>query len=377
MRDAFLALSDDLAPAGGRNGGYSLMAMAAVVITTVCLSLGGLFLGAHVALAAEPVTRHLSLPRPVVARVLEPAGVVLGWGCWLGAVLLSIWPPRDDWRGWATFALVLSPPGCVLRFYLALWLNGRLAAFSLGTFAANVGGTAVLGMAWDLAHAPVGGAIGCQVLQGRRRRLLRLPDDRVDVGGGAGRAAAAARVRLRRWRCSSPSWAGCGGRTASAPCDAAERVDGGVAAVGGRGQPLAVDGATANEGTSQAALCPLASTWNFLERLLAAGGHSDFRLASPDPVSRPRLLVFTLRHGHRRRPAHHAADVRGQKRRRRPLPLHSAHALPPVPRRRGGLARSVPEQPLTMASTATPSAASATGPPTSATAGTLEPTSAR
>ncbi|KAK6851872.1 hypothetical protein PG995_011997 [Apiospora arundinis] len=27
-------------------------------------------------------------------------------------------------------------------------------------------GTAVLGMAWDLAHVPSGGVIGCQVLQG-------------------------------------------------------------------------------------------------------------------------------------------------------------------------------------------------------------------
>ncbi|PHH84597.1 hypothetical protein CDD83_1679 [Cordyceps sp. RAO-2017] len=92
--------------------------------------------------------------------------VLLGWGCWLGAVLLSVWPPRDFWRGRATLALVFAPPGCLLRFYLAALLNGRRPAFPLGTFAANVFGCAVLAMAWDIAHVPVGGYVGCQVLQG-------------------------------------------------------------------------------------------------------------------------------------------------------------------------------------------------------------------
>ncbi|KAJ6441515.1 CrcB-like protein [Purpureocillium lavendulum] len=170
IRDVFLAMSNDLvAPEFGthavsRNGGYSFMAMLAVIITTVCLSLGGLFVGAHIALASERFIP--SIPFPFTRRVLDPLMVFLGWGCWLGAVLLSIFPPHDNWRGRATFALVFAPLGCLLRFYLSLWLNGRIAGFPLGTFAANVFGTAVLGMAWDIANVPIGGLVGCQVLQG-------------------------------------------------------------------------------------------------------------------------------------------------------------------------------------------------------------------
>ncbi|KAL6859233.1 CrcB-like domain-containing protein [Trichoderma novae-zelandiae] len=168
IRDIFLALSDQMVTPGlgipGRNGGYSFMALLAVTITTVSLSLSGLIIGAHLAIALERLTP--SIPYPVTRRILDPLGVLLGWGCWLGAVLMAIFPPHDEWRGEILFALVFAPLGCLARFYLAIRLNAKLASFPLGTFAANVGGTAVLGMAWDIAHARVGGLAGCQVLQG-------------------------------------------------------------------------------------------------------------------------------------------------------------------------------------------------------------------
>lgn len=169
IRDIFLALSNDLAPPGSettvaRNGGYSFMALLAVIIITVTVSLSGLFLGAHLAIASEPLTP--SLPYQFTRQFVDRLGVFLGWGCWVGAVLLSALPPHHDWRGDATFALVFAPLGALLRFYVSLWLNGRKPAFPLGTFAVNVLGTAVLGMAWDLQRVPLGGVVGCQVLQG-------------------------------------------------------------------------------------------------------------------------------------------------------------------------------------------------------------------
>jgi len=72
-------------------------------------------------------------------------------------------------------ALVLAPVGCILRYVLALKLNGIVSNFPLGTFAANIFGTAVIGMAYDLQHVALGqgyaagiggGLVGCQVLQG-------------------------------------------------------------------------------------------------------------------------------------------------------------------------------------------------------------------
>ncbi|KAI5457760.1 CrcB-like protein-domain-containing protein [Mariannaea sp. PMI_226] len=170
IKDVFLALSNEMPtpvdPSSpvSRNGGYSFMALLGVLITTISLSLGGLFVGAHLAIGLERVIP--SIPFTFCRRVLDPLAVLLGWGCWLGAVLMSIFPPHDSWRGQATFALVFAPLGCLARFYLALYLNGKVATFPLGTFAANIIGTVVLGMAWDIAHVPIGGVVGCQVLQG-------------------------------------------------------------------------------------------------------------------------------------------------------------------------------------------------------------------
>ncbi|KAI1172967.1 CrcB-like protein-domain-containing protein [Nemania sp. FL0916] len=176
IRDVFLALSNDLPMPDGaataRNGGYSFLALLAVTIGTISLSFTGLYVGIHLAGALEPVIP--SLRYPVSRKVIDPLAVVLAWGSWIGAVILSIVPPdrhispaaSEFWRGRATFALVFAPLGCLIRFYASTHLNGRFAAFPLGTFAVNVGGTAVLGLAWDLAHVPEGGVIGCQVLQG-------------------------------------------------------------------------------------------------------------------------------------------------------------------------------------------------------------------
>ncbi|KAG8161842.1 hypothetical protein KVR01_008829 [Diaporthe batatas] len=172
MRDTFLAVSNDLTYGGNtattpRNGGYSFMALLAVVIITVTASLSGLVAGAHLASALEPAVP--SLPFLITRRVADRLAVPLAWGCWAGAVVLAAVPPADHWRGVAVFSLVLAPLGTLARFYLSLWLNGLRPAFPLGTFAANVLGTAVLGMAWDLQRVPLvplGGVVGCQVLQG-------------------------------------------------------------------------------------------------------------------------------------------------------------------------------------------------------------------
>lgn len=92
---------------------------------------------------------------------------------------MSIFPPdrpggpigqaswrHEFWRGDALFALVFAPVGCLLRFYASLHLNGKIPAFPLGTFTVNIFGTAMLGLFYDLQHVPLGGRVGCQVLQG-------------------------------------------------------------------------------------------------------------------------------------------------------------------------------------------------------------------
>lgn len=168
IKDMFLATSNDMPPMPGakavsRAGGYSFLALLAVLISTVALSLGALAVGRHAAEVLHPYMR--TLPERFVRQYLDRLAVLLGWGGWLTAVILAAVAPRGIWRA-DLFALVFAPPGCLLRHHLGLVLNPLLSWFPLGTFAANVGGTAVLGMAWDLAHAPVGGLVACQVLVG-------------------------------------------------------------------------------------------------------------------------------------------------------------------------------------------------------------------
>lgn len=186
-RDVFLALSNDLPspidhPHPGindpsttstisRNGGYSFEAALQVVLYTLALSLGGLIAGAQIAIFLDGL-----LPRihgSFTRKFVDPLFVVLGFGCWLGAIFLAIWPPHHTWRGEVVFALVFAPLGCLLRFYASLKLNGIVPAFPLGTFAVNMLGCAVEGMCYDIQHVGVGimgrvggGMIGCQILQG-------------------------------------------------------------------------------------------------------------------------------------------------------------------------------------------------------------------
>lgn len=186
IRDAFLAMSNKLptplnhpedygvgASTGStvsRNGGYSFMALLAVIIVTITISISGLFIGAHIAIAIELYTP--SLPFKFCRKILDRIAVLLAFGCWLGAVFLAIFPPDrhssspETWRGRAVFALVFAPLGCLGRFYASIYLNGKIASFPLGTFVVNIFGTAIIGMSYDLQHVPFGGVIGCQVLQG-------------------------------------------------------------------------------------------------------------------------------------------------------------------------------------------------------------------
>ncbi|CAG8075692.1 unnamed protein product [Penicillium salamii] len=168
------------ATAKAPSGGFSFMAILAVLFSEIGLSLVGLFLGAHLAIAVSPWTP--SLPRKFL-NIVNPLIVILAFLSWVAVICLVILLPdygqdstiwsAELWRGPVLFSLVFSPLGCLARFFLSLKLNARMASFPLGTFVANVAGTMVLGMAYSLQHASIsvstyggGSIIGCQVLQG-------------------------------------------------------------------------------------------------------------------------------------------------------------------------------------------------------------------
>lgn len=169
IRDAYLALANNLASPDStevlhRQAGYSVMAVLAVIITTIAVCMSGLIFGAHLATVTEKFMFSISFP--ICRKYIDPGFVILAYGCWLAAIFLTIFPPKNPWRGQVLYALIFSPIGCLTRFYMSKMLNAKIKSFPSGTFAANVLGTAILGMAWDLQHVPLGGIVSCQVLQG-------------------------------------------------------------------------------------------------------------------------------------------------------------------------------------------------------------------
>lgn len=193
IRDVFLALSNAMAvplgpysdvslfasvPVGASapNGGFSFMAIVAVLFVEIGLSIVGLFLGAHLAIGISAWMPNVS--QRWVRKFLDPFVFVLAVLSWVAVICLAASLPRgsgrvtlwstDMWRGPVIFALIFAPLGTLVRFFVSLQLNSRIAAFPLGTFVVNLGGTMVLGMAYSLQHASSSGAsfVGCQVLQG-------------------------------------------------------------------------------------------------------------------------------------------------------------------------------------------------------------------
>ncbi|KAL1961729.1 hypothetical protein VTN77DRAFT_1129 [Rasamsonia byssochlamydoides] len=199
MRDASLAISNDLpsplapyahlslfqsaqrATTKAPDGGFSVMAVLAVLITEIGLSMVSLFLGAHLAIFTSS---WLPTIRPKFLRgFLDPLMVILAPLSWIAIICLAIllpqfptdntlWSP-EIWRGPFLFSLVFAPVGCLVRFFISLKLNRRIPSFPLGTFIVNVLGTMILGMAFSLQHASIGSSgfggqsfTGCQVLQG-------------------------------------------------------------------------------------------------------------------------------------------------------------------------------------------------------------------
>lgn len=176
IRDAFLAISNDLNTAPfssqvaastpqSRPDGYSVLATIGVLWVEVSMSLAALSLGGHLGIATHRWA-HV-LPNISCEKFLNMAVVPLGVGCWIGSVIMAIWPPVEAWRGQAIFAVAFAPVGALTRLHVSKLLNPKIAAFPLGTFAVNVFGTCVLGMLWDLQHNEVGHSmLACQLLQG-------------------------------------------------------------------------------------------------------------------------------------------------------------------------------------------------------------------
>lgn len=181
------------------------MAVIATILIEVSLSLSALVFGAHFACALARLRVVPTVPFRVARNLVDPIFVLLGWGCWVGAVFMVIWPPDRDWgggrgggggrgslsetetwRGQAVFAIVFAPAGCLFRFYVSMYLNSRVPRFPLGTFVANIVGTMVLGMCYDLQHVRGLGARGISITHSHSNFSHGFGSGSSKVGVGVG-----------------------------------------------------------------------------------------------------------------------------------------------------------------------------------------------
>lgn len=199
-RDSFLAISnnintDDTAnhfvtfTARSREAGYSVMAILAVLLLEIGMSIIALKIGAHLAIMTERLvedaTANVNFP-----KILNPLSDLLALSVWTGAIILTIFGPHDAWRGKGALLSRLCTSGlhsAVLavgayepsdRILPTRKFRGQRARN--GDSGHGVQSSALAG-GWERARMPG--------LAGYCRRVLWSTDHRQHLGPRAGHAA--------------------------------------------------------------------------------------------------------------------------------------------------------------------------------------------
>ncbi|TBU45044.1 CrcB-like protein-domain-containing protein [Dichomitus squalens] len=137
---------------------------AGKTVFTFAISLSAISFGAHLSKLLLPYVRTARTPSRPVRYTLSALAVLVYAAAYPAYFRMS---PR--FRHEATAALLFSFPGTLSRYLLSLSLNPRLKLFPLGTFAANMVGTALLGtfqVLRSIRHPGPLSANACNVLQG-------------------------------------------------------------------------------------------------------------------------------------------------------------------------------------------------------------------
>ena len=132
---------------------------------TIAISLSALRLGNHLATMVRrriPKGYQLSPPRRIVRYTLSIVAVLT-----YAATFPTYFRLSPSFRHQATAALLFCVPGTLTRYVFSIKMNPLLKLFPLGTFAANMLGTAFLGMFHVLQgiHDPPS-PNACSILQG-------------------------------------------------------------------------------------------------------------------------------------------------------------------------------------------------------------------
>ncbi|BGP33870.1 hypothetical protein JCM10296v2_005676 [Rhodotorula toruloides] len=159
--EIFSAFANLKEPAGTSRFTAFMSGMSITVITLVA-SLGAFQVGVHLGTFVPSFrkTPH-QLPGQLAFNLTT---MLIGPLFWLGALFLLIFGP-DYYRPRATFAVVLAPPGAVLRYHISRQLNRLNPKFPYGTFACNSISSLLFAVMALLARHPRS-PLGCAALGG-------------------------------------------------------------------------------------------------------------------------------------------------------------------------------------------------------------------
>ncbi|KAI0353612.1 hypothetical protein OH77DRAFT_1458268 [Trametes cingulata] len=133
-------------------------------VFTLAISLAAVSFGAHLSTLIVPLVPALAPPSRRIRYSLSALGVLV-----YAAAYPAYFRLPAAYRHEATAALLFSFPGTLSRYLLSVHLNPRLKLFPLGTFAANMFGTALLGTFQVLQSIRSPGPLSpnaCSVLKG-------------------------------------------------------------------------------------------------------------------------------------------------------------------------------------------------------------------
>ncbi|GAA6050628.1 hypothetical protein JCM3770_001496 [Rhodotorula araucariae] len=159
--DVFGAFANLDQPAGTSRFAGFLSGMT-ITVVTLSSSMAAFQVGHHLGGVVPSPSRH---PRPRPGQLpVTLVTVLLGPLFWLGALFLLIFGPAT-WRPRATFAIVVGPPGTLLRYLVSRHLNRVHPSLPYGTLLVNSSSVLVFAVAAVLARHPRG-ALGCAALKG-------------------------------------------------------------------------------------------------------------------------------------------------------------------------------------------------------------------
>ncbi|KAF8335060.1 CrcB-like protein-domain-containing protein [Cantharellus anzutake] len=160
--DMFLAFSN--ASGARRIWLYDAVDGLSHLFVTFSVSLSSLALGLHLAKLVLPFLPVKITPlSPLIQYIISALSIV--------SYILTIplyFILSHAFRPQATSALLFAFPGTLTRYILSVTLNPRIPSFPLGTFAANIFATALIGAFHTLQHRdnPLISHVSCEILKG-------------------------------------------------------------------------------------------------------------------------------------------------------------------------------------------------------------------